>query len=169
MLPARVISRQSAARNVRQPKAFTEVDGFVDCFRCPVRGRFVLIIIGPIGTGKSEFGRRSLRGRVGPVVGLPDFLGATDGNDQALDLSCSDVPSRVGVLTDGMADAETSAASWETMQGRAKVDIGGRSSTMMYAYVLFLCRSCRHRDHGPRCEEFGVCPLAPLVLLDGSH
>ena len=44
-----------------------------------------------------------------------------------------------GVLLDGVGDALMLHAHRESLQGRVKEDLGGKSSTMMYAYPFTLC------------------------------
>ena len=124
---------------LEQPKAFSEVERFVDCFRKPMRRRPFLVIIGATGTGKSELGRHILRKRLGPILSVDKFLEVTVGCDTALDLSNFDVSSHAGVLLDGVADAQTLSDNRESLQGRAKADTGGRSNTMVYSYPYTLC------------------------------
>ena len=46
----------------------------------------------------------------------------------------------VGFTYIGVGDAQMIADNRETLQGRAKVDMGGKSATMMYAFPFTLCR-----------------------------
>ena len=84
--------------------------------------------------------RHILQHHVGQQLGLTEFLEVTVEADAALDLSKFDVSRHAGVLLDGVADVKMVAAHREVLQGRAKVDMGGTSGTMMYAYPFSLCR-----------------------------
>ena len=55
-------------------------------------------------------------------------------------MSRFDVDIHAGILLDGVGDAKMLHEHREALQGRAKEDYGGKSSTMMYAYPFTLCR-----------------------------
>ena len=73
-------------------------------------------------------------------MGLPGFHEITVENDEELDLRDFRVNRHSGVLLDGVGDVRTLHKHRETLQGRPKVVVGGRSATMMYAYKYTLCR-----------------------------
>ena len=126
-----------------QPKAmfhtYTEIEDFVKYFLLPARRRPVLVIIGPSQMGKSMLAEDVLM-RIGKILGLEKFIEVTVQDNGSLDMSGFDVGEHGGVLLDGVGDAQMIADNRETLQGRAKVDMGGKSATMMYAFPFTLCR-----------------------------
>ena len=120
-------------------KSYPEVEQFVNCFKNPARRRPILVVTGPTRTGKSELAAHILRS-VGAVLGTPSYLEVTVQDDGNFDASEFDVNCHAGILLDGVGNAQMLADHRETLQGRAKVDVGGKSSTMMYAYHFTLCR-----------------------------
>ena len=120
-------------------KSFAEINDFIACFTRTQRRRPILIIIGATGLGKSELARDILR-RVASSLGLSDFLEITVQGNASLDLSDFDVTKHAGILLDGVGDVQMIADHRETLQGRAKVDTGGISPTMVYSYEFTLCR-----------------------------
>ena len=73
-------------------------------------------------------------------MGLPSFHETTVEYDQELDLRDFRVNMHSGVLLDGVGDVRTLHKHRETLQGRPKILLGGRSATMMHAYKYALCR-----------------------------
>ena len=60
--------------------------------------------------------------------------------DGHMDCSGLDVAKHGGLLLDGVGDVLLLKKSRETLQGRPKVQRGGRSQTMRYAYPFTLAR-----------------------------
>ena len=80
--------------------------------------------------------------RVAKVLGLlpPAYVEVTVEGDGHLDCSGLDVAKHCGLLLDGVGDVLLLKKSRETLQGRPKVQWGGRSQTMRYAYPFTLAR-----------------------------
>ena len=78
--------------------------------------------------------------RVGVQLGVRAYHEVTVEDDAHLDLSDFDVSEHAGVLLDGLGDAMLLHHHRETLQGRAKIQRGGWSSTMVYSYPFTLCR-----------------------------
>ena len=77
--------------------------------------------------------------RVGDALGLDGYLEVTVEADSNLDLAAFDVETQAGILLDGVGDAVMLHTHRESLQGRLKEGVGGKSSTMMYAYPFTLC------------------------------
>jgi len=120
-------------------RTYPEIEEFVSYFMRPSRRRPILAIIGPTGTGKSELAASTLR-RICKILSVSDFVEVTVGDNGSLDLSDFNIEMHGGILLDGVGDAQMLADHRETLQGRAKEDRGGKSSTMMYAYSFTLAR-----------------------------
>jgi len=119
---------------------FPEVARFLELFRQEGKERRpMLAIVGATGLGKSLLAATVLE-QVGVQVGLPEYLEVTVENSGALDLSDLDVRRHAGVLLDGVGDALLLKENREALQGRPKLTKGGRSATMMYAYLYTLAR-----------------------------
>ena len=99
----------------------------------------MLVIVGGTNLGKSIFAESVLR-RVGKKLDVPSFLEVTVQSDDKLDLSSYDVTKHAGVLLDGVADMKILVDNREELQGRPKVCMGGRSTTMVYSYPYTLAR-----------------------------
>jgi hypothetical protein len=120
-------------------RIFPEIEEFVSYFTRPARRRPILAIIGPTGTSKSELAADILR-RICFILRVPEFIEVTVEDNGSLDMSDFNIEMHGGILLDGVGDAQMLADHRETLQGRAKKDLGGKSSTMMYAYPFTLCR-----------------------------
>ena len=119
---------------------FPEVARFLDLFGPGGKERRpMLVIVGETGLGKSLLGAAVLE-NVALKLGLEGYLEVTVENSGALDLSDLDVRRHSGVLLDGVGDALLLKENREALQGRPKVTKGGRSATMMYAYLYTLAR-----------------------------
>mgnify|MGYP003330802982 CR=1 FL=1 len=99
----------------------------------------MLVIVGETGLGKSLLGAAVLE-HVALKLGLEGYLEVTVENSGALDLSDLDVRRHAGVLLDGVGDALLLKENREALQGRPKLTKGGRSATMMYAYLYTIAR-----------------------------
>lgn len=120
-------------------RSYPEIEEFVPYFERPSRRRPIFVIIGPTGTGKSELDVSVLR-RICKILQVREFIGVTVGDNGVLDMSDFNIEMHGGILLDGVGDAQMLADHRETLQGRAKEDLGGKSATMMYAYPFTLCR-----------------------------
>ena len=101
--------------------------------------RPVLAIVGATGTGKSLLGGHILE-MVAKLLDLPGFLEVTVQNNGNMDLSEFDVEQHAGVLLDGVGDVTFLHDHREVLQGRPKIDYGGKSATMMYSYPFTFAR-----------------------------
>jgi hypothetical protein len=124
---------------LRAFRSYPEIEEFVAYFQRPSRRRPIFAIIGPTGTGKSELAAYVLR-RICEILRVREFIEVTVGDNGSMDMSDFDIEMHGGILLDGVGDVQMLADHRETLQGRAKVDLGGKSSTMMYAYPFTLCR-----------------------------
>ena len=68
------------------------------------------------------------------------YLEVTVQDNASLDMSAFDINTHDGILLDGVGDVQVLADHRESLQGRAKVDTGGQSATMVYSYSFTLCR-----------------------------
>jgi hypothetical protein len=142
-LAAKELASEESRRVAPARKAivhFPEVARFLDLFGHEGRERRpMLVIVGETGLGKSLLGAAVLE-NVARKLGLEGYLEVTVENSGALDLSDLDVRRHSGVLLDGVGDALLLKENREALQGRPKVTKGGRSATMMYAYLYTLAR-----------------------------
>ena len=74
--------------------------------------------------------------RVCGILGLQGFLEVTVQDNASLELSDFDVEKHGGVLVDGVGDAQLLADHREALQGRAKQNYGGQSSTMFTPILI---------------------------------
>ena len=77
---------------------------------------------------------------VGKLLGVSDYLEVTVQDNGSLDLSEFDVEKHAGILLDGVGDVQMLADNRESLQGRAKAERGGKSTTMVYSYPFTLRR-----------------------------
>ena len=113
-------------------RVFPQVEEFIDSFLTPERRKPILVIVGGTNSGKSLLAA-SVLNRIAEKLGLQSFVEVTVEGDKDLDFSNYDHRKHGG-------DAMTLWKCRETLQGRPKVLIGGRSGTMMYAYKYTLAR-----------------------------
>ena len=123
-----------------QFKVYAEVEEFVALFNIDkgMYRRPLLAIIGGTNLGKSMLAA-SILTRIATALGLKTFKEITVEDDGNLDLSNFDIDTDAGVLLDGVGDALMLHNHRESLQGRMKEGIGGKSNTMMYAYPFTLC------------------------------
>ena len=129
-----------SASSQSQFKVYQEAEEFISFF-LPTAGmhrRPILVIIGGTNLGKSMLAAHILK-RVGDALGLDGYLEVTVEADSNLDLAAFDVETQAGILLDGVGDAVMLHTHRESLQGRLKEGVGGKSSTMMYAYPFTLC------------------------------
>ena len=135
-----LVRREDAGLQFHGWQTFAEQTVFEQQFEGPARHRrAILAIVGPSNSGKSLLARDILQ-RLATSMGLPGFHEITVENHEELDLRDFRVNRHNGVLLDGVGDVQTLRKHRETLQGRPKVVLGGRSATMMYAYKYTLCR-----------------------------
>ena len=122
-------------------KSFPDVERFVALFDPAVarHRRPMLAIIGATNLGKSMLAGDVLM-KIATKLGLQSFLEVTVEDDGHLDLSSFDITFHAGVLLDGVGDALFLHSNRESLQGRAKENFGGKTTTMMYSYPYTLCR-----------------------------
>ena len=125
----------------QEPRTFTDLDDFVGLFDRSAWRRPLLLILGATNLGKSLLAGHVLE-RVAKVLGLspPAYLEVTVEGDGHLDCSGLDVAKHGGLLLDGVGDVLLLKKNRESLQGRPKVQWGGRSQTMRYAYPFTLAR-----------------------------
>ena len=118
---------------------YPQASEFVATFERSQHRRPILLILGASGLGKSLLAVQLLK-RIAMSLQVEAFLEVTVEDDGHLDFSRFDVTERAGVLLDGIGDVAVLKQHRESLQGRPKMLLGGRSQTMRYAYPFTLCR-----------------------------
>ena len=135
-----LVRREEAGLTLCEYQTFDEQREFEEQFQGAARHRrAILAIVGASNSGKSLLARHILQ-RLATSMGLPSFHETTVEYDQELDLRDFRATMHNGVLLDGVGDVRTLHKHRETLQGRPKILLGGRSATMMYSYKYALCR-----------------------------
>jgi hypothetical protein len=119
-------------------KSFPIVEQFVALFDGkPRHRRPILVIVGGSNLGKSLLACAILK-RIATNLALPGFLEITVEDTDFLDFSSFDHRQHGGIVLDGVGDTLVLHRNREVLQGRPKVNKGGKSATMMYAYGFTL-------------------------------